>query len=114
MTEQNNECNIRDQPSNVVLKKLLCVKYLRRHVIDKPSRDLQDSNCARVSIKPGRATGSKRQHSKLSKNQQQNCDALLPSSSLTLEAVLPQHKGGQSISGLSTYRQTVTTPRGVL
>ena len=46
-----------------------CVKYLRHHVIDNHSRDLQASNCERVSIKPGRATRSKRQFIRLSKNQ---------------------------------------------
>ena len=30
--KQNNKCNARDQASDVVLRKLLCVKYLRRHV----------------------------------------------------------------------------------
>ena len=53
--------NARDHASDVVLRKLLCVKYLCRHVIDNHSRDLQASNCARVSVKPGRATRSKRQ-----------------------------------------------------
>ena len=37
-----------------------CVKYLHRHFIDNHSRDLQASNCARVTIKPGRATRSKK------------------------------------------------------
>ena len=49
-----------------MLRKLLCVKYFRRH-IDNHSRDLQASSCARVSIKPGKATRSKRQLLKLSK-----------------------------------------------
>ena len=56
--KQNNKCNARDQASDVVLRKLLCVKHLCRHIIDNHSRDLQASNCARVSIKPGRATRS--------------------------------------------------------
>ena len=43
------------------------VKYLRRHVIDNHSMDLQASNCARVSIKPERATKNKRQLLKLFK-----------------------------------------------
>ena len=59
--KQNNKCNARDQASDFVLRKLLCVKYLRRQVIDNHSRDLQASNCARESIKPARATRSKRQ-----------------------------------------------------
>ena len=46
-----------------------CVKYLRRHVINNHSWDLQASNCARVSIKPGRTRKSKRQLLELSKNQ---------------------------------------------
>ena len=69
LTETKNKCNARDQASNVVLRKLLCVKYLRRHVINNHSRDFQASNCARVSIKSGRATRSKRQLLELSKNQ---------------------------------------------
>ena len=68
--EQNNKCNARDHTSNYVLRKLLCVKYLRRNVINNQSRDLQASNCERGSIKPGRSTRSKRQLLKLSKNQQ--------------------------------------------
>ena len=67
---KQNKCNARDQTSDVVLRKLLCVIYLHHHVIDNHSRDLQASNCTRVSIKPGRATRSKRQLLKLSKNQQ--------------------------------------------
>ena len=59
--KQNNKCNARDQASDVMMRKLLCVKYFRRHVIENHSRDLQASNCARVSIKLGRAMWSKRQ-----------------------------------------------------
>ena len=55
------------QVSNVVLRKLLHVKNLRLHVIDNHSRDFLASNCARVSIKLGKATRSKRQLLKLSK-----------------------------------------------
>ena len=58
--KQNSKCNARDQVSDVVLRKLPCVKYLRRHVIGNHSRDLQASNCARVSFEQGRATISKR------------------------------------------------------
>ena len=67
--KQNNISNARDQASDVVLRKLFSVKYFHRQIIDNLSRDLQASNCARVSIKPGRATRSKRQLLKLSKNQ---------------------------------------------
>ena len=67
--KQNNKCNARDQATDDVLRKLLCVKYLCRHVINNHSRDLQASNCARVSIKPRRATRTKRQLLELSKNQ---------------------------------------------
>ena len=84
---QNNKCNVRDQASNTVLRKLLCVKYLPRHVIDNHSRDFQTNNCATVSVKPGRATRSKRQLLKA------NGKTELPSSSLTSGAVLPQRKG---------------------
>ena len=69
LTKQN-KCNARDQASNVVLRKWLCVKYLHRHVIDNQIRDLEACNCARVSIKPGRGTSnskSKRQLLKLKK-----------------------------------------------
>ena len=69
LTEQNKICNARDQASDVVLRKWFCVKCLRCLVIDNHSRDLQASNCGRVSIKPGRATRSKRQLLKLYKNQ---------------------------------------------
>ena len=66
---QNNKCNAIDQASDDVLRKLLCVKNPCRYVIDNQSRDLQASSSARVSIKPGRATRSKRQLLKHSKNQ---------------------------------------------
>ena len=69
LTEQNSKCNARDQTSSVVLRKWFCVKYLCHYIIDNHSRDLPASNCARVSIKTGRATRSKRQFLKLSKNQ---------------------------------------------
>ena len=55
------------QISDVVLRKLLHVKNLRLYVIDNHGRDLLASNCARVSIKPSKATRSKRQLLKLSK-----------------------------------------------
>ena len=54
------------QVSDVVLRKLLPVKNLRLHVIENLSRDLLARNCARVSIKPGKAASSKRQLFKLS------------------------------------------------
>ena len=60
-SETKHKCNARDQVNDVVLRKLLCVKNLRCHVIDNHSRDLQASNCARVSVKPGGATRNKRQ-----------------------------------------------------
>ena len=69
LTEQNSKCNARDQTSSVVLRKWFCVKYLCHYIIDNHSRDLPASYCARVSIKTGRATRSKRQFLKLSKNQ---------------------------------------------
>ena len=58
------------QASYVMLRKLLCVKNPRLHVMVNHRRDLLASNCARVSIKLGIATRSKRQLLKLSKNQQ--------------------------------------------
>ena len=39
--KQNNKWNVRDQASDFVLMKLLCVKYFRRHGMDNHSRDLQ-------------------------------------------------------------------------
>ena len=94
--------------------KSLCVKYLCRYVIDNYSRDFQASNCARVSIKPGRATTSKRQLLKLPKRQRQKREAQLPSSSLTSGAVLPQHKDGQSQSELPHINGFHYTERGAL
>ena len=58
------------QASDVVLRNLLHVKNLHLHVIDNYSWDLLASNCARVSIKLGKAVRSKRQLLKLSKT---NC-----------------------------------------
>ena len=69
LKQNNNKRYARDQASDVVLRKLLSVKNLRRHVIDNHGMDLEASNCVVVSIKPGRATGSKRQLLKLSKDQ---------------------------------------------
>ena len=83
--KQNNECNARDQASDVVLRKSLCVKYIHHHIIDNHSRDLQASNCARVSVKPGGATRSKRQLLILSKTQ------LLMLSKSAKHSYLPPH-----------------------
>ena len=47
LTEENNKCNARDQVSDGMLRKYFCVKYLRRHVIDNHSRNVQASNCAK-------------------------------------------------------------------
>ena len=41
LLKQNNECNARDQARDVVLRKLLRLTYLYRHVINHNSRDLQ-------------------------------------------------------------------------
>ena len=61
--------NLMPEIRPAMLSSTFCVKYLRCHVIDNHNRDIQASNCARVSVKPGRATRSKRQLLKLSKNQ---------------------------------------------
>ena len=53
--------------SDVVLRKLFHVKNLYFHTIDYHSRDLLGSNCATVSIKPGKAARIKRHLLKLSK-----------------------------------------------
>ena len=37
----------RDQVSDGMLRKLLCVKFFRRHFIDNHSRDFRASNCSR-------------------------------------------------------------------
>ena len=55
MTEQNNECNARDQVSDGMLRKLLWVKFLRRHFINNHSRDLRASNCSRKTGQLNRA-----------------------------------------------------------
>ena len=47
LTEQNNKCNARAQISDDMLRKRFCVKYLRHHVIDNHSKDLQASKCAK-------------------------------------------------------------------
>ena len=60
MTEQNDKYNTTVQVSDVMLRKYFCVKNLSRHVIDKQSKNLQAGNCARVSVKAGRAKRSKR------------------------------------------------------
>ena len=66
---KQNKCNARDQANGIALRKSLCVKYLRYHVIDNYNSDLKASNCVRVSFKPGRATKSKRELIELSENQ---------------------------------------------
>ena len=77
------------------------------HVIDNHSRDLQASNCAKeITIKPGKATRSKRQLFKTFQKLTVKAQSIAASSSLISGAVLTQHKG--------KYCQTVTTPRGVL
>ena len=104
--KQNNKCNARDQASDVVLRKLLCVKYLHRHVIDNHSRDLQTSNCARVSIKPGRDMRSKIQLLRLSKKPTLNA-RIIPTFLLI-------NLGSRSAAAKrQIYKRTVTTPRGV-
>ena len=56
------------QASDVVLRKLLRVKNLHLHVIDNHSRDLLASNCARGSIKPGKAARKKKCEEKYDKS----------------------------------------------
>ena len=56
------------QASDVVLRKLLRVKNLHLHVIDNHSRDLLASNCARGSIKPGKAVRKKKCEEKYDKS----------------------------------------------
>ena len=100
LNEQNSTCNARGQASDVVLRKWLCVKYLRRHIINNHSRDLQANNCARGSIKLGRATRNKRQLLKLSKSPMVKVRSIATFLLTKLRAVLLQHKGGQPLSGL--------------
>ena len=39
--KQSNKCNTRDQASDAVLRKSLCVKYIHHHIVDNHSRDLK-------------------------------------------------------------------------
>ena len=99
------------QTSEFVLRKLFRDKNLRLHVIDDHSRDLLASNCARVSIKSGRAARSKRQLLKLSETNSKSANhSYLPPH-------LPREPSCRSTrptvtKKTATYRWTVTTPRG--
>ena len=87
------------QASDDVLRKLLRVKNLHLHVTDNHSRDLLASNCARVSIKPGKTSRSKRQLLKLSKTNGKSTKhtAFLLTN---LERRPAAAQGGQSLRGL--------------
>ena len=47
LTEQNRKCIVRNQASDVVLRKYFCVKNFCCQVIDNHSRDFQASNSAK-------------------------------------------------------------------
>ena len=112
--KQNNKCNARDQSSDVVLRRLLCVKYFHRHVIHNHSRDLQASNCVRVSIKPGGATRNKRQLLELSEKPTVKAQSIA-TFLLTNLGSRPAAAQRRTVTNwTATYRRTVTTPRGVL
>ena len=91
-----------------------CVKYLRRHLIDNHRRDLQASNCARVSIKPGRATRNTRQLLKLSKRPTVKARSIATFPLTTLESRPATAQRRTVTKWTATYKRTVTTPKGVL
>ena len=103
LTEQNNKCNARDQVSDVVLRKLLCVKYLRHHVIDNQSRDLPASNCARASIR--RAEPREVKDNSLNFFERPTVKAR------SIDTFLLTNLGS---CPAAAKKRTVTTPRGVL
>ena len=84
------------QASDVVLRKLFCVKNLWLHIIDNHSRDLLASNCARVSIKPGRAARKLLKRSKQTVKPQSIATFLLNN----LRSRPAASQGGQSLRGL--------------
>ena len=91
-----------------------CVKYLRRHLIDKHRRDLQASNCARVSIKPSRATRNTRQLLKLSKRPTVKARSIATFPLTNLESRPATAQRRTVTKWTATYKRTVTTPKGVL
>ena len=114
LAEQNNKCNARDQASDAVLRKLLCVKYVCRHVIDNHSRDLQASNCARVSIKPSRATRYKRQPLKIFKRPTAKARSTATFLLTNLGSRPAAVQRRTVTKWATTYKRTVTTPRRLL
>ena len=91
-----------------------CVKYLRRHLIDNHRRDLQASNCARVSIKPGRATRNTRQLLKLSKRPTVKARSIATFPLTNLESRPATAQRRTVTKWTATYKRTATTPKGVL
>ena len=91
-----------------------CVKYLRRHLIDNHRRDLQASNCARVSIKPGRATRNTRQLLKLFKRPTVKARSIATFPLTNLESRPATAQRRTVTKWTATYKRTVTTPKGVL
>ena len=91
-----------------------CVKYLRRHLIDNHRRDLQASNCVRVSIKPGRATRNTRQLLKLSKRPTVKARSIATFPLTNLESRPATAQRRTVTKWTATYKRTVTTPKGVL
>ena len=91
-----------------------CVKYLRRHLIDNHRRDLQASNCARVSIKPGRATRNTRQLLKLSKRPTVKARSIATFPLTNLESRPATAQRRTVTKWTATYKRTVTTPKRVL
>ena len=91
-----------------------CVKYLRRHLIDNHRRDLQASNCARVSIKPGRATRNTRQLLNLSKRPTVKARSIATFPLTNLESRPATAQRRTVTKWTATYKRTVTTPKRVL
>ena len=68
LTEQNSECNARVQASDSMLRRCSHIKDLCLRVNDIHGKKISSWQLIkRVSIKPAKATRSKRQHSKLFK-----------------------------------------------
>ena len=53
LTEQNVKCNSRVQVSDYMLRKIYCIKYLCRHVMDNHSRIFKLATLKKVSSKTG-------------------------------------------------------------
>ena len=59
LTKQNNKCNTRVQVSSGMVLKYFCIKDLCHRIKDVRRKNFK-AGCKRLSIKPGKATRSKR------------------------------------------------------